>query len=400
MFKNPGNIKRKFLFFMALHVFACIHTVSAQSVPKKNISVFLGGDFYFGETYQEREEKKGKKNMLKAYGYDYSLNKIAPLLQRADRVIVNLETPITDVSSSPFSGNQKYKIHRADINKTPAALKKFNISAVSLANNHTMDYGADGLKQTLNILRENSIFYFGADTSEKKAAVPLSMDFKTATKSIRIVIAGGLDFSRKYDSVYHFYADSNMTGVNAWTNNKAVKQINKIRSPDGAAFIIAYPHWFTNYKWKTNGEQELAHALIDAGADIVVGHGSHMFQEIEKYKDKWIIYSLGNFVFNAPGRYQKKNIHSYSLALMLEINEHENSFILDLKLYPILSDNHKTTYQPRFVNSKEIKTVYELLKTHSVNVNEEMDYETGKDESGYFVSLKVDLQNGKVTSNR
>lgn len=389
MFKNPGSIKRIFFLLIVLHVLACIHTAIGQSVPKKNISIFLGGDFYFGETYQEREETKGKKNILKAYGYDYSMNKIAPLLQRADMVIVNLETPITDVSSSHFSGNQKYKIHKADINKTPAALKKFNISAVSLANNHTMDYGAHGLAQTLKILQENSIDYFGAGSDEKKAAVPLRMDFKPETKAIRIIIAGGLDFSRKYDSIYHFYADSNVAGVNAWTNKKAVKQIKKIRSADTAAFIIAYPHWFTNYKWKTNSEQELAHALIDAGADMVVGHGSHMFQEIEKYKDKWIIYSLGNFVFNAPGRYQKKDIHPYSLAAMLEINEQRSDLIMNLKLYPVLSDNHKTNYQPRFVTSKEMKTVYELLKTHSVNVNKNDDYEIGKDEFGYFINLNI-----------
>ena len=91
---------------------------------------------------------------------------------------------------------------------------------------------------------------------------------------------------------------------------------------------------------------------------MVIGHGSHMFQEIEKFKGKWIIYSLGNLVFNAPGRYQKKNIHPYSMVAMFDINEQGNNSVINLKLYPILSDNHETNYQPRFVNSKEIKTVY------------------------------------------
>ena len=389
MLKNPKNMKGVFFFLITFHLFTYNYIANGQSVPKKNISILLGGDFYFGETYQESEDVKGKKNILKTYGYDYSMNKIAQLLKKADKVIVNLETPVTAASVTPFSGNQKYKIHKADINKTPLAMKKFNISNVSLANNHAMDYGEQGLRQTLKILDENSIDHFGADTDKKKAAIPLRIDFKTGEKSFHFVIAGGLDFNKKYDSAYHFYADSSTPGVNEWTNKKAATQIKKIRSADTSSFIIAYPHWLTNYKWKTNGEQELAYALIDAGADMVIGHGSHMFQEIEKYKGKWIIYSLGNLVFNAPGRYQKKNIHPYSFIALFEINEQSNELIINLKLYPILSDNYETNYQPRFVTGKEIKTVYELLKTHSINVDEKKYYEKGKDEFGYFINLKV-----------
>ena len=129
--------------------------------------------------------------------------------------------------------------------------------------------------------------------------------------------------------------------------------------------------------------------MIDAGADMVIGHGTHMFQEIELYKDKWIVYSLGNFAFNAPGRYEKKEANPYSFLAMLEIAENKSNLSMSLRLYPIFSDNLKTNYQPRFIVDSEKQEVYDFLKDHSINIKPGKDYEIGKDETGDFINMVI-----------
>src|SRR5262245_55953332 len=103
-------MKKVFFLLFFFQGFIFCHPASGQSTSSKNYSIMLGGDFYMGETYQEREEAKGKKNILKDYGYDHSLNKLIPLLKKADKIIINLETPITNASNSPLQG--KYKMHK------------------------------------------------------------------------------------------------------------------------------------------------------------------------------------------------------------------------------------------------------------------------------------------------
>lgn len=380
---------KKIILVIALQLLAGFCPSFGQSDKKEKISLLLGGDIFFAETYQTKLESKGEKNILKAYGYEYCLLKIGPLLKRADQVIANLETPLTDTSQSPFTEDNKYRIHKGDIKNTPATLKLYNINVVSLANNHSMDYGKGGLYQTMQTLKDNSISYFGVGLNETEASLPYQLNYRLGNKNFNIIIIGGLDYSKKYDTLYHFYAGNNSAGVKAWKRKKVIEQIESIRSTDKAAFIIAFPHWFENYVWKTEDQSELAHAMIDAGADMVAGHGTHMFQEVELYKNKWIVYSLGNLAFNAPGRYKKKETHPYSFLAMLEILENKNIQLINLRLYPILSDNLITNYQPRFVTETEIQTVHDLLNSHSVNINLKKDYELGKDETGYFINLKI-----------
>ncbi len=138
-----------------------------------------------------------------------------------------------------------------------------------------MDYGGAGLDQTLKILKNHSIAYFGAGLNEKEASMPYRYDFKIGKKDFHLVIIGGLNYSRKYDSACSFYAGKDSAGVNEWKRKKLIKQINSIRSAVKPAFIIAYLHWFENYVWKTEDQTKQAHAMIDAGANIVMGQSTH-----------------------------------------------------------------------------------------------------------------------------
>lgn len=372
-------------------VFLLWYYGASSVVESKIVSVrkilFLQVIFVLVKPIKKKLEEQGKENILKTKGYDYSFAGLDSLLLRADIIIGNLETPITNLPVSPLAESEKYRIHKGDTVLTPSTLKKHNISVVTLANNHTMDYGTKGLEQTMEILKKYSINFFGAGKNDSEATVPYKLNYTIGSRKFHMIIVGGLPYSNKYKDAYGFYATESKTGVKGWTIETIVEQIRKVRLSDTTAFIIAFPHWFENYRWKSQAQTELAHAMIDAGANIVIGHGTHMFQEIEGYKNKWIIYSMGNLLFNAPGRYeQKSNAHPYSLAAMLNVSETD----IVLHLYPILSDNLVTNYQPRLVNKKEFDETNRLLLRHSPDSAMLTKKLTLKeDKIGYYMEILV-----------
>ncbi|HVW95583.1 MAG TPA: CapA family protein [Mucilaginibacter sp.] len=340
--------------------------------------ILLLGDTSFGENYQQQIARYGGLNILESKGYDHCMEKVAPLLSGADLVIANLETPVTDILRSPYEGIKKY-LHYADPVKTPEALLKYGIHAVSLANNHLPDYGPEGLRQTLRCLKEHGIRHFGAGINAEAAAGYLSAGPGDGRE---IIIATGYEYRRSYGIFgYRFYAEGDHPGINKWSKGRAPEQMKAIRSNHPDAYIIAYPHWGENYKWKNERQTELAHLLIDAGADLVIGHGAHALQEIGGYKGKPIIYSLGNFVFNSPGRYNNGNqINSSLIARLIFSADEKNP---DIKLYPIVSDNMVTGYQPRPLESVEMKNLEEKLSS----CNGLLSAVSAKDSYGYYFQL-------------
>jgi hypothetical protein len=142
-------------------------------------------------------------------------------------------------------------------------------------------------------------------------------------------------------------------------------QVDGIRKADPAAFIVYFPHWGENYKWKTAEQTATAHACIDAGVNLVIGHGAHMLQEIEQYRGKWIAYSIGNLMFNAAGRYAANKVDPFSLPAILNVRQAAGRLALSLELYPIVSDNKVTGYQPRPVTPEEFSRAQGTLFSRS-----------------------------------
>ena len=365
------------------------HVTQVVNVPDGQLSLVLVGDTSFGENYQEKIERRGGENILKTKGYEYSLKNFAPFLRQADLVIANLETPVTDLPSSPLAGKKSY-LHWSDPFKTPKVLKEHNISVVSLANNHTLDYGMKGLQQSLKALKKHDIQWLGAGRDEGSAVQPLRFDYQLGGQLFRFVIAAGFEHRKNYDEVYSFYADGDRGGTNAWTVDRATEQMKATRNANPNAFVVAYPHFGKNYAWKTEEQTRLAQALIDAGANLVIGHGAHMLQEVEQYRGRWIIYNLGNFVFNSSGRYQKNNMDPFSLVARLDVAEKKDAIILSLRLYPIFSDNLITNFQPHFVTDEQFRRVQELLLHRSSNEGHLRNtMGTGEDKFGRYLIFDV-----------
>jgi len=327
-------------------------------------TIFFGGDTHMGENYFEEYESEGIENILTTHGYNHSLSHVRELAIDAEFVIVNLESPITNITSSAFDGVKAY-VHWSDLKKTPEALKALNVTAVSLANNHILDFGIPGLNQTQDALSRFGIATFGAGRNEVLAARPYRLELPHRLQALTIVVLAGFEFHKIYDKKYAFYAEGSRGGTNAWTVEAAVRQVRHARAANPGAFLILFPHWGNNYKWRDRKQYKLAHALVDAGADLILGHGAHMFQEIERYKGRWIIYGLGNFVFNSMGRYEKMGADPYSLVAQLDVGDIKGQRNMILRLYPIYSDNRVTNFQPHFVTHEEFQEVGSLLLDHS-----------------------------------
>ena len=132
----------------------------------------------------------------------------------------------------------------------------------------------------------------------------------------------------------------------------------------------------------------LGRDMIKAGADMVVGHGSHMLQEIEYYKGKWIIYSLGNYVFATPGRYDKLDGFPYSMALQAEFTR-DSGELEDLKLFPFKCDNSKTDYQATLCTEKEMKKVKKkLTRLMDEDDGDRKRIKTKENDVGWYFDLK------------
>jgi len=368
---------------VSLALFAMVGSVpTAQADP---IEVLLLGDTSFGENYHDRLASEGREPVLRTRGYGYMIANFAPILAEADFAIANLETPITDRFPSPFAGEKTY-IHYADIEHTPEQLARHGIDVVSLANNHAFDFGAAGLEQTEDLLRAHGIAPCGAGANIAAARAPVVHSFDTDARTVTIAILCMFERRDSYAETYAFYAGQDRPGTFGLDPSAVAQIIERLRGQHEDLFVIAFPHWGRNYRRATGAQREQARALVAAGVDLVVGHGAHVFQEVEIVDGTPVVFGLGNFVFGSPGRYAKERAHPYSLIGALHLSPAGSARrAFSLRLYPVFSDNRQTAYQPRFVSDPEFLEVIELLTSPPAAPR----FFTGRDARGWYLEPEI-----------
>ena len=208
---------------------------------------------------------------------------VRQLLRGADLAIANFENPAPDNFRYHTSGT----VFSADP-RLIDGLKHAGIDYVSLANNHIRDAGGQGILDTIDNLDARGIAHSGAGRNVAAARKPAI--FKRG--GIKVAILG-------YDTIARYYA-ATVTGPGSAQLSVAVvrKDVAAARRA-GADVVIVFPHWGTEYDpTPFAGQQRLAHACIDAGADLVIGNHAHWAGAVEVYKGRPIWYALGNFVFD------------------------------------------------------------------------------------------------------
>jgi len=267
------------LIFMALIIGALFifkgnyYTFTSNILNKNNPSPVEIKLLFVGDLMMTRYVEKKIKKMGKNFNYPFE--KIFDYLRTFNYIIINLEGPISNKGTkigSIYSFRMKPEVAEA--------LSRANIKIVNLANNHIFDYGKIAFEDTLKNLNENNIKYFG-DTYE-----PLILE----EGEVKIGLLGFSDFLR------HLKYEKNKIGI-AVIDDDLEEVIKKAK--EKVDILIVSFHWGEEYQKLANERQKkLAKIAIDSGADLVIGHHPHVIQNIEKYKGKFIFYSLGNFIFD------------------------------------------------------------------------------------------------------
>jgi hypothetical protein len=197
-----------------------------------------------------------------------------------DRYVFNLEHPITSASVGwPAKVNLK-----ADANHIPQTFSRLPV-AVCLANNHIMDYGVRGLDETLEELRRLGIRTFGAGTLANNAGNPLILE------ETGVALLG-----YACPSTAAVLATPDRPGAAPLSLERIVRDIADARGA-GARRVIVSLHWGEEQVFLPKpGDVVMGRRIIDAGADLVIGHHAHLAQPFERYREKFIFYGLGNCI--------------------------------------------------------------------------------------------------------
>ena len=235
----------------------------------------------------------------------------ADFLRSADVVVGNLECPATNVHAPAF----KRFVFRGDPQWLDS-LRTYGFTHLNLANNHSVDQGRQGLRDTrLNVLKAGLI-PFGADSTMQAAARPQQLSFPLPTGEGR-GRAFLLASNRLPLESFAYLPDRESVSQEPF--DSLVNRVKTIKMADSTAIVIVNLHWGAEHTLQPMPQQRLeAHALIEAGADAVIGHHTHTLQSNERYKGKPVYYSIGNFIFD-----QQKPLNTRACVVRLRITHNK-----------------------------------------------------------------------------
>ncbi len=258
---------------------------------------------FFNKTFQERGETQvynflvagdimldrgvEAKTMNEGKGdWTYPFQLIAPAIQSADRAFANLEGSMSDVGVDGRGGKLSFRFHP----QSALGLELAGIDVVSLANNHILDWGRASLCATPASLEKFAIASIGAGCNKTEAERP----YITELGNTKIAVLASTVF---YEGAH---ATETQAGIRKLDIQSISDQVYDLKTTQDVDLVFLSMHWGEEYQTRSNkAQQEFAHTMIDNGVDVIIGHHPHVPQEIERYGEKgWIIYSLGNFVFD------------------------------------------------------------------------------------------------------
>ncbi len=262
----------------------------------QTLKIIVGGDVMFDRAIRTL----GRNN-----GYDSLFSAISPLFKQADIVAVNLEGPVTSNPSKTLLPDGKYSGQLAFTfaTKTPAAMAAAGITLVSLANNHTDNFGRDGLAETRKRLTNSNVQWFGDPEN-------LIGNEKVMTKNdIAVAFIG-----------YHAFHDG---------FENILAEVKK--HSDLGEFVIVMPHWGEEYSTTASAQMKnQARQLVAAGAKAIIGSHPHVIEERVMMGDVPVFYSLGNLLFD---QYFSPGVMKGNVVQLVLTKDQKGTSISDIKIY-------------------------------------------------------------------
>ncbi|MDP2270794.1 MAG: CapA family protein [Archangium sp.] len=321
------------------------------SAAPPEVSVLVSGDVTLGyhyEEYVDEQVKKGKpKDDMLAWGFA----KVRPLTTKADLFVVNLECPFTE-RGEKIAKNFNFRARPELV----AALLSGGVDVVSLANNHMIDYGPEGLFDTISTLDTHGIVHFGAARTLVEARAPAIVE----KKGVTIAFLGYFFLGDRNIEPAQVIATGDQPGVAGhFSDTAALKEMlaADIRAAKlKADHVIPFFHWGRESKGQPEPYQiEVAHAAVEAGASAVLGSHPHVLQGMELYKGAPIVYSLGNFVFG--GNWDPKDKRTALVELKLT-----KTAVKAIKVIPAYSDAFpEVPVQPYLAEGEKADAVLQHL---------------------------------------
>ena len=238
-----------------------------------------------------------------------------PVLDAADLRVINLECAIT-TRDRPWNRTPKTFHFRADPSRAIGVLRAARIDACALANNHTMDFEEVGLLDTLEHLDAAGIRHTGAGRDLEEAAWPVILDAPNEEKVALLAST---------DNEPPFAAGVDRPGTNFLPTSLDPKVLNRVEAAiagareAGADTVLFSDHWGPNMRERPRGLfRRFAHAVVDRGADVYYGHSAHVFQGVEVYRGKPILYDTGDFIDDYAVDERLRNDRSFVFRVSVE----------------------------------------------------------------------------------
>lgn len=327
-------------------------TASPASTPAPPGQVTLAavGDVMLG---------RGIATLIRERGPRYPWAEVAAVLREADITFANLEAPLTAVGSA----QAKDFVFRAEPDSAQG-LVWAGIDVVSLANNHTLDYGSEGLLATLEALRSVGVAYTGAGADGAAAHNPVVL----TAKGLRVAFLAYVnvpDDSVSGFSTRRVAAGPATQGV-AWGTAAAIRS-DVARAREMADIVVVSLHSGYEYQEGPNQVQaELARAAVEAGAQLVLGHHPHVLQGLERRGGALIAYSLGNFIFDLDATdYAQPGLPSTLSAILRVTLSREG--VVDYQVVPVRINPDDG--RPLLVEGEAARPVLERIERLSALLN-------------------------------
>lgn len=310
-------------------------TVIGEVFKKESFTVTAVGDCTLGSdpNFGYARSFHDVTNQIN-HDYSYYFKNVLNITANDDLTIANLETTFTDatkkaIKTFTFKGPKSY----ADI------LPLGSVEAVNIANNHIYDFLEVGYQDTIKALDDVKVDYFGENVYEI-----------FEKKGIRIGLLGYYELNNP-----NIYEDL----------DKGLEYMKQAK----VNLIFVSFHWGIERNLVQSSTQtKLAHYAIDNGADLIIGHHPHVIQGIEKYKDKYIVYSLANFVFGGNQNPADKDTLIFQQTFNFENNKLVNTSI-NIIPASVSSIKERNNYQPLILEGSEKERVLTKILKNSVNLD-------------------------------
>lgn len=277
-----------FFFFQERSFFIESDVVPVQQLENPNkqepVKIILVGDIILDRGVEYKIQKEGKGDFF--LDFQFPFLKIVDYLKKADIIFGNMEGPISD------KGRKVGSIY--SFRHNPEAINGLTFAGfnmLSFANNHAFDYTLDALEDNFLRLKAAGIDYVGGGFNTEEAFSPVIKE----VKGVKVAFLAYTNLGTEY-----WKAKEAQGGI-AWIDSNDLEKVKQdvAEAKSAADILIVSVHTGDEYTQNlTDFQKEFSKAVIDVGADLVVGHHPHVVQKSEQYNGKWIFYSLGNFIFD------------------------------------------------------------------------------------------------------